>query len=243
MHRHRPSTRATDLDLAMRRAYAHGKSTRCGLSGGPNRTRIGQPGAQQQLRKPGLEIPQKRRAEGALSMCAVCHVCVVHGIGRAAACGVVLVPYDYPPSDFVYLAAILDIPYTCSLLTKSTAGSSGRHVEQEPALRRRVDTTNPLDSKSGLGQRDVTTYQIRSETTCHHAVLSIVTGRQRCEIRLPDKWWADRETSGRKESGVPAASIHDRASIPRLNSLLLDVFMMVLMLSGKCCESARRCCG
>ena len=179
LHRHRPSLRTTDPDLAVHRAYTHGKSTHCGLSDGPSSTKNGQPGAQQQLRETGLEIPQKRRAEGALSMCAVCHVCVVHGIGRAAACGVVLVPYDYPPSDFVYLAAILDIPYTCSLLIKSTAGSSGRHVEQEPALRRRVDTTNPLHSKSGLGQRDVTTYQIRSETTRHHAVLSIVTGRQR----------------------------------------------------------------
>ena len=119
--------------------------------------------------------------------------------------------YDYLRSDFAHLAACLELPYTCSLLIKSTAGSSGRHVEQEIALRRRVDTTNPLHSKSGLGQRDVTTYQIRSETTRHHAVLSIVTGRQRCERRLADKWWADRETSGHKESGVTAASRHDRA--------------------------------
>ena len=181
LHRHRPSLRATDPDLAVRRAYVHGKSTRCGLSGGPNRTRIGQPGAQQQLRKPGLEIPRKRRAEGALSMCAVCDDCKVDGIGRARACGVVLVPYEHPPSDFVYLAAFLDIPYTCSMLIESTAGNSGWHVEHELALRRRVDTTNPLNSKSGLGQRDVTTHQIRSETTHHHVVLSIVTGRQRCE--------------------------------------------------------------
>ena len=93
--RHRPSLLTTDHDLAVRRAYAHGKSTHRGLHVASNGIKIDQPGACQQLSEPELEIPEYPRKRGARSMYAVCAECGVHRISRAATCDIVLVPYAY----------------------------------------------------------------------------------------------------------------------------------------------------
>ena len=176
-------------------------------------------------------------------MCAVCDDCKVGGIGRARACGVVLVPYEHTPSDFAHLAACLELSYTCSLLISSSERDAEHDVEQKLARQKRIDATSPVNHKCRIGHKTVTQCQIWRGATCRHARLSICTRCQTMKMRLPDKLRADRETNGHRESGVPAVSRHDRPSIPRLFSLAIDVFILIIVRWRKHCESAGACCG